>query len=266
MNFPLPSGGVPAQNRGTLTLLVITCLVSVLQMVPGIGPLVENSGQLSHFAVFKQGEVWRLVTYMFMHAGGGHLLFNALALWMFGPIIEQQWTTRSFVLFYLWAGVLSGAFCVFMPLYSPIVGASGALLALLTVYAWYFPRNQILFFFFIPMPVWLAVVITGVVSLLLSQTGAGGVAHFIHLGGIVVGVVYMALKTQFPRYMQRLADQRSAARKAQFTIVSGRQQASESRAREKVDALLKKISEKGMHSLSEAERQELEAESKKLRR
>jgi membrane associated rhomboid family serine protease len=141
-------------------------------------------------------QAWQLVSYSFLHGSLTHLLFNMLALYMFGPDIERLFGTRFFALYYaacvvaaalthLAAALLSGA----PP--APMVGASGGMFGLLLAFGWYFPRRRLMLIFPpIPMPARVFVATYGILELVLGVTGtASGVAHFAHLGGMLGGVL-----------------------------------------------------------------------------
>ena len=151
--------------------------------------------------VLHQFRVWQLVTYMFLHGGVFHILFNMLALWMFGAELERIWGTRYFLKFYFLTGVGAGALTVIFSLlpfafaqqvhHSVIIGASGAIYGLLLAYALYFPDRPILMLvFWVPAKV--CVAILGGIALLSSLSEAGGTANATHVGGLVVG--YFLLK------------------------------------------------------------------------
>ena len=177
--------------KGLRSILIATVVAWVVELLPGIGTLFFDLGALVPFKAIAHLQIWRFVSYLFLHDFHSlfHLLFNMLALWMFGVELEELWGTRRFVVFYFLSGALSGLFSVLW-WYSPVIGASVAILALLTVYAMYFPERTILLFFIFPVPVRMAVVIIGAISLWGAWTGGGGVAYLTHLGGIAVGFLY----------------------------------------------------------------------------
>jgi membrane associated rhomboid family serine protease len=152
--------------------------------------------------VIEHLRVWQVFTYMFLHAGITHILFNMLALWMFGVELERTWGSRYFAKFYAVCGVAAGVTQIvvsFVPLpvfeqiyYVQTVGASGAIFGLLLAYALYFPSRSILMFFVFPVPVRYAVAIMGSMALLASIDGSSsGVASTAHLGGLVAGYLYL---------------------------------------------------------------------------
>ena len=147
-------------------------------------------------------QLWQPVTYMFLHGGLFHLLFNMLALWMFGVELERMWGSRFFTKFYFVSGVgaaLTTLLLSFTPLpfadqlyYSLTIGASGAVYGVLFAYARYFPHRPIYLYFVFPVPAKYFVIIIGAISLLSSMNGpGGGVAHTTHLGGLIAAYLYL---------------------------------------------------------------------------
>jgi membrane associated rhomboid family serine protease len=251
--------------KGLRFLLVATVAAWVIELLPGIGPLFFNLGSLVPMKAIAHLEIWRFVTYLFLHDPHSpmHLLFNMLALWMFGVELEEMWGTKRFVTFYFLSGIGSGLFSVLL-WYSPVIGASGAILALLTIYACYFPDRTILLFFIFPVPVRFAVLIIGATSLWGAWTGAGGIAYLTHLGGIVIGFLYFKYYTDVVGWWQRRA---APPRPAKPTILEFRRKenAPEQPSSDEVeiDRILDKISRQGMESLTDKERKKLQDASKK---
>jgi membrane associated rhomboid family serine protease len=144
--------------------------------------------------------IWQLATYLFLHGGPIHLLFNMLALWMFGTELERMWGTRFFTKYYMVTGVGAAATTLLLSLfsesvyYSLTVGASGAIYGLLLAWAMYFPHRTIYFYFLFPIPARVFVLIVGAIAFLSSFGGPGsGIAHVAHLGGLVVGYLYLKM-------------------------------------------------------------------------
>ena len=104
--------------------------------------------------VIERGWVWQLVTYMFLHAGALHILFNMLGIWMFGVELERRWGTPFFIKYYAVSGIGGGLTFLLLSLLpfdatavtyvTPAVGASGALFGLLLAFAIYYPERPIL--------------------------------------------------------------------------------------------------------------------------
>jgi membrane associated rhomboid family serine protease len=164
-------------------------------------PLVLLFG-LQPAQVVASGHLWQPVTYMFLHAGISHILFNMLALWMFGVELERMWGSRYFLKFYFVCGIgaaLATILVSFLPMgategiYTSLtIGASGAIYGVLLAYGMYFPNRPIYLYFVFPIKAKYFVMIMGAVSFFLSMGGpGGGVAHITHLGGLVVGYLYL---------------------------------------------------------------------------
>jgi membrane associated rhomboid family serine protease len=255
--------------KGIRTLIIITVAVWIAQLLPFIGGAVTQWCSLVPCQAFGQGQLWRCVTYLFCHDPSGpfHIIFNMLTLWMFGVELEEMWGTRKFVLFYLISGAGCSAFSlitVFSPFMwmTPVIGASGAVLALLTVYALYFPRRQILLFFLVPVNVIVAVAIFGFISLYGSMRSLGNVSHLTHLGGIVIGVLYVKA---FPTLTSFLENARARAAGARLRADERKKNAERNYYENVVDPILKKISDHGIESLTKEEKKALEDASKRKR-
>ena len=148
-----------------------------------------------------QGRVWQLLTYMYLHGNLGHILFNMLALWMFGTELERLWGTRAFLRYYHIVGMGAGVSTVVISSLFPFaastfhtttIGASGAIYGLLLAYGLLFPNRPILMYFVFPIPAKYFVMILGAIALLMSLNDSGGaVAHLTHLGGLVAGYIML---------------------------------------------------------------------------
>jgi len=151
-------------------------------------------------AILEQFRLWQLATYMFLHGGIFHILFNMLALWMFGTELERLWGTRCFLKFYFVCGIGAGILTVLFSLlpfgfaqqvyYSVVIGASGAIYGLLLAYALTYPERPILLIvFFVPAKI--TVLILGAIALLSSISEVGGIANATHLGGLLVAYLFL---------------------------------------------------------------------------
>jgi membrane associated rhomboid family serine protease len=135
---------------------------------------------------------WTIVTYMFLHGGMGHLFFNMLALFMFGPPLEHRLGGKRFLGLYFVGGV-AGALASFLP-HQAIIGASAGTFAVSLGFARYWPNAILLIMGLIPVRAWVMVVIIAGVELMgAGGYGSRGVAHFAHLGGFVGGWLYLVL-------------------------------------------------------------------------
>jgi membrane associated rhomboid family serine protease len=173
-----------------VVIFVITMFASNIVQYFGLIPAV----------VIERGWLWQLVTYMFLHAGPMHILFNMLGVWMFGVELERRWGTNFFIKYYAVCGIGGGLtfiaisllpFAATAPAYETVtVGASGALFGLLIAYAIYWPERPILLLlFFVPAKVF--VMIYGALALLNTFQPSRGVADAAHLGGMIFGYLYL---------------------------------------------------------------------------
>ena len=157
-----------------------------------------------------RGRLWQLGTYMFLHGGLWHILFNMLALWMFGAELERMWGTRYFLRFYFVTGIGAGILTVLFSLLpfdaaqqvyrSNVIGASGAIYGLLLAYGLYFPDRPIYMYLVFPIPARYFVLIMGAIAFYSSVSGAGGgIANATHLGGLLVAYLFLRGSRLDPR-------------------------------------------------------------------
>ncbi len=201
-----PGHVIHSFGPGALTPAVKTLLWTNIGifLVSELGPkdLVFYYFGFSPSLTFGRFWLWQPVTYMFLHDGLGHILFNMLMLWMFGVELERRWGTEFFAKYYVVCGLGAAATMVlwsFLPfggdrMYaSTLVGASGALYGLLLAYGLIYPDRPIYMYFLFPIPAKYFVMIVGAIAFLLSVNGGGGggTAHMAHLGGIAAGYLYL---------------------------------------------------------------------------
>ena len=199
-----------------LNLIIINALVFLAQSVFGGMEKLNRVNDLFALHHYKSTEFrpYQLGTHMFMHGGIFHLLFNMLALWMFGTMIEKVWGPKRFLIFYLVCGL--GAALAQMGSYAfdfwqidqlnlsaddyeiyqtnlrigCTVGASGAIMGVLAAFGYLFPNTK-LFIMPIPFPVKAKWAILGIIALDVfggvSRTPNDNIAHFAHVGGALIG-------------------------------------------------------------------------------
>lgn len=201
-------------------LLIINGLVFLAQVV------MENNNTFSienYFALHDVRSVYfkphQLVSYMFLHGGFDHILFNMFALWMFGSTLENYWGPKKFLIFYLLCGVGAGAMHLGVlyfenikwvelfnslppdqqevllydryryPVNTATLGASGSVFGCLAAFGYLFPNSLIYLYFFIPIKAKWFVLFYGAMELYLGVKNSAGdnVAHWAHLGGALIG-------------------------------------------------------------------------------
>jgi membrane associated rhomboid family serine protease len=190
----------PGPLSPAIKLLIIINVAAFL--LSAIVPVIILRLGLVPDAVFGDFAVWQPVTYMFLHGGIGHLLINMLSLWMFGTELERTWGTRFFTKYYFVTGVGAAVLTLLWSIsplpfasqmyYTATIGASGAIYGVLLAYAMYYPHRPIYLYFVFPVPARYFVMIIGAITFFSSVGSAGGgVAHVAHLGGLIVGYVYL---------------------------------------------------------------------------
>ncbi len=207
--YPSTSSFAHSFGPGPLTPAIkVIVAVNVAAFLLGLVlPAITLTLGLRPADVVGSFALWQPVTYMFLHGGIFHILFNMLALWMFGVELERMWGSRFFVKFYFVAGVgaaVTTLLLSFAPFafanqlyYSLTIGASGAVYGVLLAYARYFPHRPILLYFIFPIPAKYFVMIIGAISLLSAMNGpGGGIAHATHLGGLVAAYLYLKSGTR----------------------------------------------------------------------
>lgn len=174
-------------------LLIINGLVFLAQFTPITDWILTN-----YFALWplESGNFypWQLVSYMFMHGSISHIFFNLFALWMFGLPLEQRFGTQRFMFYYFLTGIGAGLLQLFVS-DSIVIGASGAVYGILLAFGMMYPNRYIyLLFPPIPMKAKYFVIFFGAIELFSGVIGLNtGVAHFAHLGGMVVGYILLKL-------------------------------------------------------------------------
>jgi membrane associated rhomboid family serine protease len=199
-SYARPYLNVPSFPTGVKWLVISNIAVFLLSwFVPTAGQFFMRYFALRPDEAIPQ--IWTLATYLFLHGGIGHILWNMLALWMFGADLELSWGTRRFLRFYFFCGIGAGV-CVVIFNYLfgnphiPTIGASGAIYGILLANAVLWPDRIILFSFLFPIKMKYFVMIIGAISF-LNATGANtGVSEFAHLGGMAFAYLFLKLPSR----------------------------------------------------------------------
>jgi membrane associated rhomboid family serine protease len=200
VNRYIPSSRFPT---GLKWLLIVNIAIFLLDYIlQPVNAFFQNFA-LVPAQVVQTFAVWQVVTYMFVHAHGsiGHILWNMLALWMFGAELERLWGTARFLRFYFTCGICAGltviaAAYIFGGTNYATVGSSGAIFGILVAYGVMFADQTILFGFLIPMKSKYFVMIIAAIVFLQSYSATvggqkGTVAVLAHLGGLVTGYLML---------------------------------------------------------------------------
>jgi membrane associated rhomboid family serine protease len=275
-NEPPPRRGFWQDRGGLLTpgvklVLILTVAAFGLEMFFA-GPMVRWGAVTARDLCRVQ--VWRLVTYMFLHGSTNHILINMFMLWMIGIALEPQLGTRRFLALYFTAGVVGGVCeavfnCLMFLMYgagaflaAPAIGASAGVMGILVAFATLHPRAKFLFLFFLPVDAWWMALVYGLVETypivveFLRGPGRGwaddNVAHAAHVGGMVLGFLWIRWGDRVSLWWQ------SRATRVQEPYF-GLDQADE----QELDRILDKVHRQGLDSLSTGEKMFLQEMSKR---
>lgn len=199
--------------------------------------------------------LWQLVTYGFFHSTNNpfHIFFNMINLYFFGREVETLYGPKRFLFLYV-ASLIFGAlaYCLFN--YSnagPLIGASGAVYAIMVTYAIHYPRQRVLFLLLVPLEIWVIVAGLIAVDVIVQVRGAADYGAMAHIGGAIFGYLFWRLQPRFDAYMARLDRRMQRAEREHEEEIEAR-----------LDTLLEKISREGIDALSRKERDFLKRASR----
>ena len=221
--------------------------------------LPELANQLVFVPRLALREPWTAVTYMFLHGGPMHLLFNMLGLFWFGARVEERLGGSRFVQLYLIAGVTGALFQLALAPGGAMVGASAGVFGVMMAYAVFWPKQVFLIWGIIPMQVWMMVALYTVMSIYSGLGGSrGGVADFAHLGGYAGAIVFLwALDRWSPanRWRKRVRALKPEAERAlKQNLHKVNLEGVHAISREEVNRILDKINASGIGSLTAQEK------------
>jgi membrane associated rhomboid family serine protease len=259
-----------------LRLIIINAVVLLLMRTIFISPALTEA--LAFSPAYALRQPWTFLTYMFVHAGLLHLLGNMVMLFVFGTAVENRLGSRTFILYYLLCGVGAAVFSLGLSgimQVSPFVGASGAVLGVALAFAIYWPDAELIVFP-IPMPIrarTLVTLLVGLDVLFYFLTPGDGIAHLAHVGGVAVGYLFFRMQGLSrrsphppPRAVERVVMVQSGAaepeQRTPVTPARPRRRIEADPVAAEVDRVLDKISEKGIASLTPAERRFLDEVAK----
>ncbi|MBN1569303.1 MAG: rhomboid family intramembrane serine protease [Acidobacteria bacterium] len=213
-------------TRTVKTLIIINISIYVLQIISGrLGSdFIELYFGLVPLRVTHEGMLWQFVTYMFLHGGVFHIFFNMLTLFMFGNELERYWGTHRFLIYYFITGIGAGvcSWLVSMHSFSVVIGASGAIYGLLLAYGLIYPNRIVYLNFLLPLKVKWLVLIMGAMAFLSSISGSEpGVASIAHLGGMVIGYLFLKGRDWGDKYRYFNEQRQKEQLKKQFEVYYG---------------------------------------------
>lgn len=251
-------------------LLLANVTVFLFQAFTPLGPLIEKNFALSFVGVFEEGKIWQLFTYMFLHGGFGHIFWNMFALWMFGTEIEHEWGSREFFKYYILTGVGAGLLNIFLSEpHIATVGASGALYGIFAAYLVLWPNRIIYLNFLFPVKAKYLIGFLALVSLFSTiNPGQSFIAHAAHLGGFVIGIVYLKFWKVYytaKSFINKNLKGTGNTTSGMSYHKGGAEDNNVEYYRKKIDELLDKINRVGYLNLSDEEKKLLDEGSRYLR-
>ncbi len=248
-------------------LLIANGVMFLLQIIDRSG-YITNQLALNTRNVLTIPAFWQVFTYQFLHGGFFHIFFNMFVLWMFGSEVEASLGSKRFLRFYLLCGTGAGILTVIIfNIFGStitVLGASGAVIGVLVAFAVIDPNRVVLLYFLFPIKVKYLVMILVGMDLLAAWSGGhgSGVAHFTHLGGALIGFLYMKSDWRLLRFKRKITNIKSDIRYKK----ERKNQETTEKLMEEVDQILDKISRVGYENLSEKEKKILERASDALSR
>jgi len=271
-------GGPLSRFTGLQLILGINVIVFIAWHV--LPKSIMGLNFLTSMTHLKEGYVWTLVTSAFSHFDLWHFLINMLVLYSFSAPLEARWGKKRYLLFYLGAALFSSILHCSMVFFGfrdvPALGASGAVCAMTTAFAIYYPKAMIYLWGILPVPAWLLVGGFALFDIkgLMDQAGGGGgnIGHAAHLGGtvfalIIIGLLAGNLLPKGSRANTTVRRMTSATGRAPADYYPQQQPRPERDISEEIllDELLTKVSRSGMDSLTDQERDDLRRIGEKRR-
>jgi membrane associated rhomboid family serine protease len=265
---PYRPGGFQVMPPAIKTIIIINVAVFLFQNSP-FGNTLTTLGALWPVGSQNIGgytfQPWQPLTYMFLHGSFTHLFFNMFALWIFGAEIENYWGTKQFNIYYFICGIGAAAINLLATIGDPYptVGASGAIYGVLLAFGMMFPDRYIFLYFLFPVKAKYFVAgyaFIEFVSGLGSQSMGSGsnIAHFAHLGGMLIGFIYIMIRRNGWAAGNWLGNLLESRRKKQGPVLHRRTENEEPPvSEEEIDAILDKISSRGYESLTPEEKRKL---------
>ncbi|MEJ2053412.1 MAG: rhomboid family intramembrane serine protease [Calditrichaceae bacterium] len=264
-----PMGGIPPAIKNIVFINAIVFIMQILNQ--SLANVISNTFALHpifpadpRIPTMHIWQVYQLVTYLFLHGGFWHIFFNMFILWMFGSELEREWGTKEFLKYYFITGVGAGVFNLLLSGY-PTIGASGAVYGVMLAYALRYPDRLVYIYFLFPVKVKYLMGFLFLISFFSTfGNSADGIAHAAHLGGIIVGFVYLKywiLTYKLKRFFGDISIKKPSSN---LKYSKGKDDKTEY-YRRVIDELLDKINHVGYLNLTEEEKTLLEEGSKYLR-
>ena len=250
---------LPAITPAVKIILIINIAVFLpCFLIPSLEKTVFELFSVFPANTFMSFQIWRLVTYQFLHYGVSHILINMLILYFLGPMLEKMWGSKKFVKFYLFCGACGGVLYTLLVMLEymepiPLVGASGAIYGTLAAIAVLYPNMKIYFMFFFPLSMKAAATILVIISFLGAMRGCNRGGEAAHLAGLIAGGAYIL----WPRWQQTKRNRRPERIQWESKINQQRTFQAD------IDRILDKVHREGISSLTRKEKKMLREATKR---
>ena len=243
--------GLPPMVKWLLISNFVIFIVGYLTY-DSFGKYFYAYGEVNPSSLANVLQIWRLLTYQFLHADVFHLVFNLIVLYFMGPFVERAWGSKAFIKYYLICGAAGGVVYTLLarlgiPGVGPMVGASGAIYGLMAAMVVMYPRMKVLLWGLIPMTMYWLCILAVIVSLINIAAGKNAGGEAAHLSGLAMGFVYVI-------YLPRLRQSRMQRSKGNWE----KKMAAERDFQKEVDRILDKVHREGINSLSNGEKRILQ--------
>jgi membrane associated rhomboid family serine protease len=248
-------------------LLIANGVIFILSLNGSLYNELVRQFAIIPYDIFNSFKIWQLFSYMFFHAGFMHVFFNMFMLWMFGLELESTWGSKRFLKFYLICGIGAGVFILFLsPLNSITIGASGAVYGIMVAFAVINPNRLIYIYFLFPVKAKYLIGFLMLVSFFSTLSiSMDQISHAGHLGGGLIGYLYMKFGHKLPAVWRSLKSQsttKTKKRNLKYTPGGGDKI---EYYRKRIDEILDKINRVGYLNLTDEEKKVLEEGSQYLR-
>ena len=280
-------------NRSVVSLCIVLIILNIFFFIIQNRSSGFTTSWMLQASDIQGGEIWKLLTFQFLHGGFFHLLINCLMIWFAGRQIEESLGKFKFLSLYLIAGIFGGLLQCSLTWIGflsdhPVVGASAGVSGLIAAFAMLLWNRELTFLLMFIIPItmkakYLLLVLVGI-DLVGLLAGGTGIAHGAHLGGVIWGVLFILLFVQggtwsgAEPYWEQIKERFNSGRERKVVTINGgaraysREGSSSGSVQEvdyvasEIDPILDKISEQGMHSLTDKERTMLEKARKNMGR
>ena len=259
------SGDPLSLPSGVKLLLIINIAVFILMVLSGQRDrdiIIRIFGLIPN-AISNEYKFWQTVTYLFIHDGPIHIIFNMFLLWVLGKDLEIDWGQKKFLIFYFICGIGAGLITWLVNMNSPrpVVGASGAVYGVLIAYGFTYPNRMVYLYGLFPLKVKYMVLGLGVIAFFASLSAAQSkISHITHIAGMIIGIIYILFNFRWKNI-------RLWYIKARLRSVQGKQNNQsneETHIKMQVDKILDKLNDQGWESLTSKEEEFLSRASKRF--